>query len=194
MRCAAPGAHTASGSPSTSLKAGGFPRAVPASTTTTSTRIGRRSADHGAFADGRSQPVDRHVVDIAFKCQLCGSCDVTCKVCRYDMWVLDSLHEFRLWLAEQDQVPAAYRPMIANLREKHNMGGNRRPLAPSGRRACGLKDIANSKAEVLFHAGCRYSLQSGSPARRADGGAGTWQGGRGLRGECGGALLRRQGL
>ncbi len=37
-----------------------------------------------SLMDGRSQVNDK-VVDIAFKCQLCGNCDVTCKVCRYDM-------------------------------------------------------------------------------------------------------------
>ena len=113
-----------------------------------------------SLMDGRSQVNDK-VVDIAFKCQLCGSCDVTCKVCRYDMWVLDSLHEFRFWLAEQDQVPAAYRPMIANLREKHNMGGKPQAARAKWAEGLGLKDIANSKAEVLFHAGCRYSYNPG---------------------------------
>ena len=113
-----------------------------------------------SLMDGRSQVNDK-VVDIAFKCQLCGNCDVTCKVCRYDMWVLDSLHEFRFWLAEQDQVPAAYRPMIANLREKHNMGGKPQAARAKWAEGLGLKDIANSKAEVLFHAGCRYSYNPG---------------------------------
>ena len=113
-----------------------------------------------SLMDGRSQVNDK-VVDIAFKCQLCGNCDVTCKVCRYDMWVLDSLHEFRFWLAEQDQVPAAYRPMIANLREKHNMGGKPQAARAKWAEGLGLKDIANSKAEVLFHAGCRYAYNPG---------------------------------
>ena len=37
-----------------------------------------------SLMDGRSEVTDQ-VVDIAFKCQLCGNCDVACKLCRYDM-------------------------------------------------------------------------------------------------------------
>src|SRR5664279_2814914 len=45
-----------------------------------------------SLMDGRSEVTDR-VTDITFACQLCGNCDVACKMCRYDMEVLDGLHE-----------------------------------------------------------------------------------------------------
>jgi len=113
-----------------------------------------------SLMDGRSEVNDR-VVDIAYKCQLCGNCDITCKVCRYDMNVLDALREFRRTLNEQGQVPVAYPGIIAKLRESGNMIG-----APQQRRASwadglGLKQLGVDgvdKAEVVFHAGCRYSF------------------------------------
>ena len=46
-----------------------------------------------SLMDGRSEVTDR-VVDIAFKCQLCGNCDVACKLCRYDMEPILALREF----------------------------------------------------------------------------------------------------
>ena len=39
--------------------------------------------------DGRSEISDE-MVDIAYECTLCGLCDVSCKVCRYDMHILSA--------------------------------------------------------------------------------------------------------
>ena len=65
--------------------------------------------------DGRSEVTDQ-VVDIAFKCQLCGNCDVACKLCRYDMEPLAALRELRAHLTELDRVPESYRPIIERTR------------------------------------------------------------------------------
>ena len=65
---------------------------------------GGRLATMLSLMDGRSEISDA-VVDIAFRCQLCGNCDVTCKMCRYNMEPLAALHEFRAHLVEQDKVP-----------------------------------------------------------------------------------------
>ena len=57
-----------------------------------------------SLMDGRSEVTDQ-VVDVAFRCQLCGNCDVTCKLCRYDMEPILALREFRAHLVELDRVP-----------------------------------------------------------------------------------------
>ena len=113
-----------------------------------------------SLMDGRSEVNDR-VVDIAYKCQLCGNCDITCKVCRYDMNVLDALREFRRTLNEQGQVPVAYPGIIARLRESGNMIGASQQRRASWADGLGLKQLGVDgvdKAEVVFHAGCRYSF------------------------------------
>ena len=67
-----------------------------------------------SLTDGRSEITDE-VVDVVYKCSLCGQCDVSCKVCRYDMHLLDAFREFRRVLNEQGHVPAAYPAIIAKL-------------------------------------------------------------------------------
>ena len=115
----------------------------------------------------RSQ-VDDDVIDIAFKCQLCGNCDVACKVCRYDMEPLAAIREFRRVLNEQGKVPAAYAGMIARLRESRSFWARAQTDRPKWAEGLGLKEWGASRrgpdaggaapAPVLFHAGCRYSF------------------------------------
>lgn len=113
-----------------------------------------------SLMDGRSE-VNDQVVDIAYKCQLCGNCDVTCKVCRYDMEPLAGIREFRRTLNEQGHVPAAYSGIIAKLRESGNMAGRPQADRATWADGLGLKQLGAGgvdKAEILFHAGCRYSF------------------------------------
>lgn len=111
-----------------------------------------------SLMDGRSEVTDK-VVDIAFRCQLCGNCDVTCKICRYDMEPLAALHEWRADLVARGRVPETYGAVIAGLR-----AGLAGEGASAGERTAwaaglGLNDMTIEPAEVLFHAGCTYALQ-----------------------------------
>ena len=118
-----------------------------------------------SLMQGRSE-VDDDVVDIAFKCQLCGNCDVACKVCRYDMEPLAAIKEFRRVLNEQGKVPAAYPKLIGNLREAGNFAARPQAHRPAWADGLGLKELgagAAAGASVLFHAGCLYSF---NPALR----------------------------
>jgi Fe-S oxidoreductase len=108
-----------------------------------------------SLTDGRSGITDE-LVDVVYECTLCGNCDVSCKVCRYDMHILSGAKEFRYYLNQKGVVPAAYPGVIAKLRDTGNMAG-----APQAKRAdwaegLGLKTLGagTDKAEVLFHAGC----------------------------------------
>ncbi|MGE5228791.1 MAG: (Fe-S)-binding protein [Deltaproteobacteria bacterium] len=112
-----------------------------------------------SLMDGRSEVTDQ-VVDIAFKCQLCGNCDVACKLCRYDMEPVLALREFRAHLVEMDRVPESYRLLIAKTRA--GLAG-KSPVTPAGRNTwaegLGLKDPAAEPADVVFYAGCKYSME-----------------------------------
>jgi Fe-S oxidoreductase len=111
-----------------------------------------------SLIQGRSV-VDDDVVDIAFKCQLCGNCDVACKVCRYDMEPLAGIREFRRTLTEQGKVPAAFPKLIDNLRTAGNFAGLPQAERAKWSDGLGLKTLeAGGTAEILFHAGCRYSF------------------------------------
>lgn len=121
---------------------------------------GGRLVTYLSLLDRRSEVTDR-VVDIAFKCQLCGNCDVTCKVCRYNMEPLLALHEFRFWLVEQGLVPARYVEIIEGYRRRGTMvggwGGDRGRWA----RELKVKDLSTDTGEVLFYPGCRFSFDGG---------------------------------
>jgi Fe-S oxidoreductase len=109
-----------------------------------------------SLMDGRSEVTDR-VVDSVFQCQLCGNCDVSCKLCRYDMEPLAAMRELRSRLVQADQVPAKYRPILKGFRNLNNM--LLKPKSQRGDWAVGLpvKRLFEQKADVVFHAGCRYS-------------------------------------
>lgn len=115
---------------------------------------GGRLAAALSLIEGRSRYTDR-VVDIVYNCLLCGSCDVACKVCRYNMEPLQAMHELRFRLVEDGQVLPSHMAVIERLRKEANM--MMKPKAERGRWSDGLdiKDLAKEKAEVLFHVGCR---------------------------------------
>jgi Fe-S oxidoreductase len=110
-----------------------------------------------SLMDGRSAVTEK-VVDIAFRCQLCGNCDVACKLCRYDMEPLAALRELRAHLVEADQVPDSYRPLIERTRAALAGKG---PKTPADRNlwaeGLGLVDPAKEPCDVVFYAGCKYS-------------------------------------
>jgi Fe-S oxidoreductase len=105
---------------------------------------------------GRSDYTDR-VRDVVFKCQACGSCDVSCKVCRYNLEPLEAILELKARLVEDGQSPRELVALIDHLHKENNSMAQ--PKADRGKWATGLdvKDLATEKAEVVFHAGCRFS-------------------------------------
>jgi heterodisulfide reductase subunit D len=99
------------------------------------------------------------VLDIVYQCQMCGACDVACKICRYDMEPLATLHELRARLVEDGQLLPMHMFIIDNLKKEDTMIAGK-VKADRGKWAEGLniKDLTKEKAEVAFHAGCRLSF------------------------------------
>jgi Fe-S oxidoreductase len=112
-----------------------------------------------SLLEGRSEVTDQ-VVDIAFKCQLCGSCDVACKLCRYDMEPLAALRELRRHLVGMDRVPQAYRALIERIRSESASDrptvGNERDAWADG---LSLRDAGAEPVDLVFFPGCAYALQ-----------------------------------
>jgi Fe-S oxidoreductase len=102
------------------------------------------------------------VLDIVYQCQMCGACDVACKICRYDMEPLATLHELRARLVEDGQLLPMHMFIIDNLKKEDTMIAGK-VKADRGKWAEGLnvKDLTREKAEVAFHAGCRLSYDDG---------------------------------
>lgn len=116
---------------------------------------GGRLAAALSLLEGRSSYTDRFI-DITYNCLLCGSCDVACKVCRYNMEPLQAMHELRFKLVEDGQLLPQQMTVIEGLRKEDNM--MMKPKAERGKWAEGLnvKDLTKEKAEVVFYAGCRF--------------------------------------
>jgi len=111
-----------------------------------------------ALLDGKFSYSDSdRLLDIVYKCQMDGLCDVSCKVCRYEMEPIEAMLELRSKLVEDGQLLPQHMPLIDGLREEDNM--MMKPKAERGKWAEGLdvKDLTKESAEVVFHAGCEFS-------------------------------------
>ena len=95
------------------------------------------------------------LLDRVYQCQMCGACDASCKVTR-DMEVLQPLYHLRARCIEDGELVPAHMVMIDGLRKEDNMMQGLK--AERGHWADGLdvKNITEDKAQVYYHAGCRY--------------------------------------
>ncbi len=109
-----------------------------------------------SMLSGRSNLNDG-IAEIIYRCQLCGACDAACKVYRDDIDLTEVLLELRSHCVEQGFLILEHMATIDALKKEDNMLGE--PKDKRGEWAWGLpvKDINKESAEVLFHAGCRYS-------------------------------------
>jgi Fe-S oxidoreductase len=102
---------------------------------------------------------DERVKDIAFQCQACGSCDVTCKICRYNLEPLQMIRELRAKLVNDGLILPEHEALIKGLNKSGNMLLKPRSGRGDWARGLDVKRIPDEKAEVVFHAGCRFSLE-----------------------------------
>lgn len=97
------------------------------------------------------------LVDMVYQCQMCGACDISCKNVR-DMEPQEILLELRKKCVEDGQLLPAHMAIVDTLRKEDNMIPDMKKR-DRGKWAKGLdvKDLNKKKAEITFHAGCRYS-------------------------------------
>jgi Fe-S oxidoreductase len=96
-------------------------------------------------------------LDMIYQCQMCGGCDVSCKVDR-DLEPYDIMQELRIKCVEDGQYNLAHRLLFDGLRKEDNMMQGLKADRGNWADGLGVKDLTKEKAEVLFHAGCRYSF------------------------------------
>jgi len=110
-----------------------------------------------SLMDGRSTVTEK-VKDSVFKCNLCGQCDVSCKMCRYDMEPLDAMRELRATLVKDGHTLPQLAPVIESLRREFNMVEQPAEKRGDWAKDLKVKDLTKEKAEIVFHVGCRYSF------------------------------------
>ncbi len=105
---------------------------------------------------GRSELNDA-IAEIIYKCQLCGSCDVACKVYRDDIDLTEVLLELRSTCVEQGKLLPEHIMIIDSLKKENNTLGEPKDKRGDWAEGLKVKNIDKEQVDVLFHAGCRYS-------------------------------------
>lgn len=93
---------------------------------------------------------------VIYACTLCGGCDVMCKYYN-DLDPLLVLEELRVACVHAGCIPAQLKEIIESIRENGNSLFQPREKRGEWATGLNLKDIAESKAKVLYYPGCNYS-------------------------------------
>jgi Fe-S oxidoreductase len=112
-----------------------------------------------SMLEGRSELND-DVTDIIYRCQLCGACDASCKVYRDDIDLTEVLLELRAQCVESGQLVIEQMMMLDALKEHDNVLGEPKEKRGDWAEGLAVKDINTEKADVIFHAGCRFSYDA----------------------------------
>jgi Fe-S oxidoreductase len=96
------------------------------------------------------------LVDIIYKCTLCGACDIMCKFFM-DMEPLLIFEELRAKLIEDGKALPAYKAIIDSVKSYNNVWMQPRTKRGTWAKGLDVKDISKEKAEVLYYVGCTYA-------------------------------------
>src|SRR4030042_5600062 len=109
-----------------------------------------------ALVQGRVDYSDG-LLDVIYRCNMDGACDISCKN-QSDLEPLQAMLELRAKCVEEGQLLSEHMLVIEGLKKEDNM--MMKPKTDRGNWAKGLdvKDLTAEKADVLFHAGCRFSF------------------------------------
>jgi len=117
----------------------------------------------GRYAVGRSllkgqSGYSDAVRDVVYTCLACGSCDVSCKVCRYNLEPLEMVRELKFRLVDDGQRLSEHQALVNSLNKESNTMDCSRSERGFWADEIDLPRLPDERAEVLFHAGCRYSF------------------------------------
>jgi Fe-S oxidoreductase len=112
-----------------------------------------------SLLEGRSELTET-VSEVIYSCQMCGACDTHCKVYREVIDINDVLLEMRAKCVEDGELLIEHMAVMDALKRENNMLGEPKAQRGAWAEGLGLKDINKEKADVMFHAGCRFSYDS----------------------------------
>ena len=97
------------------------------------------------------------VKKIAFTCLTCGSCDISCKICRYNLEPLEMVRELKFSLVEQGHELEALKAIRENLVKENTTQKQSASNRGDWARDLDIPRIDEQPMPILFHAGCRPS-------------------------------------
>lgn len=108
------------------------------------------------------------MLDVIYRCQMDGACDVSCKVNR-DLEPYEVMLELRAKCVEDGQLLPEHMIYIEGLRKEDNMMLGKKEDRGNWAEGLDVKDLTQEKADVLYHAGCRtcFDEENWTTARRA---------------------------
>lgn len=109
-----------------------------------------------AVLEGRYDYTE-NFLDILYKCTMCGACEVSCK-CNKDMENMPIAQELRIKAVEDGELIPQQMVVIDSLRKEDNTMLAKKEDRGNWAEGLKVKNITQEKAEVYFHAGCRYSF------------------------------------
>jgi len=109
-----------------------------------------------AVLEGRYDYTE-NFLDILYKCTMCGACEVSCK-CNKDMENMPIAQELRIKAVEDGELIPQQMVVIDSLRKEDNTMLAKKENRGNWADGLKVKNITQEKAEVYFHAGCRYSF------------------------------------
>ncbi len=117
---------------------------------------GGRVAMAYALHLGRSEISDE-TLDTIYRCQMCGSCQVACHIVGEICEPLEIGRELRIQCVEDGNLLPEHMFMVDSMRKDDNPLGEPKAERGDWAEGLGLKNINTEQADVLFHAGCRFS-------------------------------------
>jgi Fe-S oxidoreductase len=117
---------------------------------------GRFAVAH-SILDGKAEYTDR-VLDVIYKDLSCGLCDVSDKVCRYNLEPLGNILELKARAVTDGKLLPQQKPLIDNLRKEYTMmPGKTMEKRLEWSKGLKVKDLTKSQGEVALFIGCRFS-------------------------------------
>ena len=119
-----------------------------------------------AIVNGELEYTDK-MAEITRECLTCGSCDVSCKICRYNLEPLEHNVELKADAAANGLVIPGQRKIIDSLAaEKTMLAGYKKADRSIWAQGLPLVNALKGEADILFFPGCRYSYDSSQPTLR----------------------------
>jgi len=106
--------------------------------------------------EGRSEITDE-LLNVIYRCQLDGACNVMCHLSNEILEPMQIMRELRTLAVEQGMLLPEHTMMIDSLKKEDNVLGETKAGRGDWAEGLAVKDVNGEQAEVLFHAGCRYS-------------------------------------
>ena len=116
-----------------------------------------------AVVNGELEYTDK-MAEITRECLACGACDVSCKICRYNLEPLEYAVALKADAVEKGCAIPEQKRAVENLAaEKTMLDGNKKAGRGLWAEGLPLVDAFREKADVIFFPGCRYSYDGSSP-------------------------------